>query len=203
MSRRALVRTGSLISRSLAVTPRLCPQFSRRFISSQDRPQAEVPKPSEPQPRPEPMFSAGTNPTTQLQVQLDSLLAPGDGQWKLTDDGKGLERSFKFKNFDRAWAFMSAVTARCKEENHHPEWANVASRVYIRWTTHMPRGLSQRDIQMAHFCDATAKTYAESFKGADEASKRKLSDLASWEKTKAQERRQKVASQIKEQWGMH
>lgn len=32
---------------------------------------------------------------------------------------------------------------------------------FIRWTTHSPRGLSEKDVQMARFCDVQAVKYGE------------------------------------------
>lgn len=34
---------------------------------------------------------------------LDPLLSDGGGRWQLTPDGHGLERSFAFKTFAKAW----------------------------------------------------------------------------------------------------
>lgn len=53
-------------------------------------------------------------------------------------------------------AFMDAVAASCKTERHHPEWANVYNQVFIRWTTHNPLGLSEKDTKMATLCDGLA-----------------------------------------------
>ena len=32
---------------------------------------------------------------------------------------------------------------------------------YIRWTTHSPKGLSEKDLDMAAICDAAAKQFGE------------------------------------------
>ncbi|EME88587.1 uncharacterized protein MYCFIDRAFT_123664, partial [Pseudocercospora fijiensis CIRAD86] len=77
--------------------------------------------------------------------------------WKLCNDGKGLERGFKFKTFKTTWEFMNDVAAECKKVKHHPEWSNVYNKAHIRWTTHDPEGLSSKDTSMAKFCDDAAK----------------------------------------------
>lgn len=45
--------------------------------------------------------------------------------WDLCSDGQGNWRSFYFKTFNETWAFMQAVSDRCKSKRHHPEWWNV------------------------------------------------------------------------------
>ncbi|TFB03817.1 Pterin-4-alpha-carbinolamine dehydratase [Trichoderma ghanense] len=103
--------------------------------------------------------------------KLDTLLVPNGGRWTLTSDGEALERSFKFKNFTKTWVcfysfthqldFMTAVSLQCKIHNHHPEWSNVYNTTFIRWTTHVPKGLSEKDISLASICDSLAKDFGE------------------------------------------
>ena len=49
--------------------------------------------------------------------------------------------------------FMNTVAAECKKQKHHPEWTNIYNKTHIRWTTHVPEGLSAKDTHMAKFCD--------------------------------------------------
>lgn len=51
---------------------------------------------------------------------------------------------------------MDHVAKECRIRKHHPEWANVYNEVFVRWTTHRPRGLSERDLEMARFCEIKA-----------------------------------------------
>ncbi len=37
----------------------------------------------------------------------------------------------------------------------------VYNTTYIRWTTHSPKGLSEKDLDMAAICDALAKDFSE------------------------------------------
>ncbi|KAH8121333.1 transcriptional coactivator/pterin dehydratase [Trichoderma asperelloides] len=94
-------------------------------------------------------------------AKLEPLLVSNGGKWTLTSDGEALERSFKFKNFTKTWDFMTAVSLQCKIWNHHPEWSNVYNTTFIRWTTHVPKGLSDKDIGLATLCDALAKDFGE------------------------------------------
>ena len=69
--------------------------------------------------------------------------------WTLRADGKALERSFKFADFNAAFGFMTRVALYADKHDHHPEWSNVYNRVEITLTTHDADGLSQRDAAMA------------------------------------------------------
>lgn len=37
----------------------------------------------------------------------------------------------------------------------------VYNTTFIRWTTHSPRGLTDKDIEMAGLCDGLARDFAE------------------------------------------
>merc|ERR1712000_265491 len=97
-------------------------------------------------------FSEGTNEATATPA-LNALLSK---HWTLAKEGEALERSFKFKTFSKTWDFMTAVSLQCKIKNHHPEWSNVYNTTFIRWTTHNPPGLSEKDVVMVRFCDEKA-----------------------------------------------
>jgi 4a-hydroxytetrahydrobiopterin dehydratase len=68
----------------------------------------------------------------------------------------GLVRTFTFPTFSAAWRFMSTVAEECKAKRHHPSWHNLYNQVTVEWTTHNPKGLSAKDVDMAEFCDRTA-----------------------------------------------
>ncbi|KAK8118624.1 pterin-4-alpha-carbinolamine dehydratase family protein [Apiospora kogelbergensis] len=105
-------------------------------------------------------FAAGSDEVA-LGPKLQSLLAPAGGRWDLISSGEGLERSFKFKTFAKTWDFMTAVSLQCKLKNHHPEWSNVYNVTFIRWTTHSPKGLSTKDVELAAICDSLAQDFGE------------------------------------------
>ncbi|KAJ3475922.1 hypothetical protein NLG97_g9299 [Lecanicillium saksenae] len=56
---------------------------------------------------------------------------------------------------------MNAVAAEAKKSKHHPEWSNVYNTTFIRWTTHNPKGLSSKDLELAATCDFLAKHFGE------------------------------------------
>ena len=69
--------------------------------------------------------------------------------WLAVDGRDAIQRSFKFKNFNEAWGFMTRVALMAEKADHHPEWFNVYNRVDILLTTHDCNGLSQRDVKLA------------------------------------------------------
>ena len=76
--------------------------------------------------------------------------------WTLAREGKAITRTFQFKDFSEAWAFMSRVALLAEAQDHHPEWFNVYARVEVTLTTHdagATGGLSQRDATMARAID--------------------------------------------------
>ena len=56
---------------------------------------------------------------------------------------------------------MNQVAAECKKQRHHPEWSNIYNKTSIRWTTHNPEGLSNKDTNMARFCDEAGEQFGE------------------------------------------
>lgn len=45
-------------------------------------------------------------------------------------------RTFKFKDFSEAFAFMARVALAAEKMGHHPEWTNVYNTVEINLCTH-------------------------------------------------------------------
>ncbi|KAG9533712.1 hypothetical protein KCU73_g1025, partial [Aureobasidium melanogenum] len=106
------------------------------------------------------LCSAGED-EEQLGRKAIALTTTGGGRWKVTDDKRGLERTFRFKTFKATWDFMNTVAAECKVQKHHPEWTNVFNKTHVRWTTHKPMGLSSKDVLMAKFCDEAGSRHGE------------------------------------------
>ena len=80
-------------------------------------------------------------------------------EWRLSLDSSGIERSFKFKDFRDAFAFMTEVAIWAEKLEHHPEWLNVYNHVVIRLTTHDCEGLSQKDLDLAGRIDEVSKKW--------------------------------------------
>ena len=65
-----------------------------------------------------------------------------------------LRRSFKFKDFSAAWAFMTRVALLAETQDHHPDWSNAYNKVQIALTTHDAGGLTARDVTLAQAINA-------------------------------------------------
>jgi 4a-hydroxytetrahydrobiopterin dehydratase len=69
--------------------------------------------------------------------------------WNQVAGRDAINKSFKFKDFNEAWGFMSRVALLAEKMDHHPEWSNVYNRVEITLSTHDCDGLSERDVKLA------------------------------------------------------
>jgi 4a-hydroxytetrahydrobiopterin dehydratase len=83
-------------------------------------------------------------------IDTSALEASG---WSRSDDGKALEKTFKFGNFVEAFGFMTKAAIHAEKLNHHPEWFNVYNKVEVRLTTHDTGGLSPLDVKLASQMD--------------------------------------------------
>jgi 4a-hydroxytetrahydrobiopterin dehydratase len=81
-----------------------------------------------------------------------AALAGLDG-WVPVKGRDAIEKSYVFKNFVDAFAFMARVALLAEKADHHPEWFNVYNKIDIVLTTHDAGGLSRRDIDLAKAID--------------------------------------------------
>ncbi len=81
------------------------------------------------------------------QAEVTALLASAPG-WTLREYGKAITRTFRFRDFNQAFGFMTRVALYADKADHHPEWFNVYNRVEVTLTTHDADGLSARDAAM-------------------------------------------------------
>lgn len=73
--------------------------------------------------------------------------------WSFEDGGKALLRTFKFKDFSEAFAFLTRVALHAEKADHHPEFTNVWNRVDFRLTSHDAGGVTPRDLALAKAID--------------------------------------------------
>ena len=73
-----------------------------------------------------------------------------------TEQDGAILRSFKFKDFAEAFAFLTRVAEHAEAVDHHPEFTSVWNRVDFRLTSHDAGGVTQRDIALAHTIDTLA-----------------------------------------------
>jgi 4a-hydroxytetrahydrobiopterin dehydratase len=99
---------------------------------------------------------APENETRLDEAALASLLASGGG-W--TRDGNALTKTFTFKGFKGAMAFLNRVAEAANAANHHPDIHLEAYKtVRIVLTTHIAHGLTDADIDLARRLDALEVT---------------------------------------------
>jgi 4a-hydroxytetrahydrobiopterin dehydratase len=65
-----------------------------------------------------------------------------------------LTKSFKFSDFQEAFAFMTRVAFLAEKHNHHPNWSNVYNTVEIELTTHDKGNIiTEKDRKLAEAID--------------------------------------------------
>ena len=92
---------------------------------------------------------------THSRIGAQAALAELPG-WRAAEGRDALVRSFRFADFNAAWAFMSRVALLAEKLDHHPEWFNVYNRVEVLLATHDAEGVTELDLQMARFMDEAA-----------------------------------------------
>lgn len=81
--------------------------------------------------------------TEQIQAALAGL--PG---WQL--EGAKLLKSYKFKDFKAALAFLNQVGALAEAQGHHPEIHNIWNQVSLRLCTHDAGDrITEKDLTLA------------------------------------------------------
>jgi len=84
----------------------------------------------------------------------EDLAAAG---WEKTADGTAIEKTFGFRGFRDAMAWMTRAAFEAEHLNHHPEWSNVYNRVEVRLTTHDAGGLTEKDLDLARRMEKIAQ----------------------------------------------
>ena len=69
--------------------------------------------------------------------------------WQISEDGKAISKTFRFRGFRDAMAWMTRASFEAEHLNHHPEWSNVYNRVEVRLTTHDTGDFTEKDIDLA------------------------------------------------------
>ena len=77
--------------------------------------------------------------------------------WKTNSgDRDAISRTYRFADFNTAFAFMTRAALKAETMNHHPEWSNVYNRVEVLLTTHDADGVTGLDVALARFMDEAA-----------------------------------------------
>ncbi len=78
--------------------------------------------------------------------------------WNISEDGKSLHRTFKFKGFYRTMAFINAMAWIANEQGHHPDFSAGYNFCKVSWTTHEAGGLTENDFICAAKTGALLET---------------------------------------------
>jgi 4a-hydroxytetrahydrobiopterin dehydratase len=89
----------------------------------------------------------------ESQSQYCESFLEQNKNWQRVEGRDAITRSFKFKDFNAAFGFMTRVALAAEKMNHHPEWFNVYNRVDVVLTTHDTGGVSALDLKMAQTMD--------------------------------------------------
>ncbi|MDT8405521.1 4a-hydroxytetrahydrobiopterin dehydratase [Sulfuriflexus sp.] len=85
----------------------------------------------------------------QVQAYLSELR-----DWYVINDGKSIQRQFRFKDYEQTLAFVNAVAGIARGEDHHPDISFGYNRCEVRFSTHSVNGLSENDFICAARIDA-------------------------------------------------
>lgn len=87
------------------------------------------------------------------RVEAEVLLRQIPG-WSVSNDATAILRTYTFKDFAQALAFVNTVGAVAESEGHHPDIELGWGRAKITLTTHAIKGLSENDFIVAAKVDA-------------------------------------------------
>lgn len=77
--------------------------------------------------------------------------------WK--EENNELVRSFKFKDFNEAFGFMSRVALEAEKMQHHPNWCNVYNNVEVHLSSHDAGDIvTEKDRELAKKIDSIAES---------------------------------------------
>lgn len=83
----------------------------------------------------------------EVQTRLREL--PG---WQY--DGVYIHRSFVYRDFSEAFAFLCRVALISEKLNHHPDWSGVYNKVSLKLRTHDAGGITEKDFNFAEEVEA-------------------------------------------------
>jgi 4a-hydroxytetrahydrobiopterin dehydratase len=69
--------------------------------------------------------------------------------WTLEEEGIGIRREFRFRNFAEAMRFAWQVGEIAEAEGHHPDLSVGWGYCTVRFRTHAIKGLHENDFIMA------------------------------------------------------
>ena len=76
--------------------------------------------------------------------------------WAAAAGRDAIAKTFRFKDFNAAFGWMTRVALAAEKLDHHPEWLNVYNRVEVVLATHDADGVTSLDVALARIMDAAA-----------------------------------------------
>ena len=95
----------------------------------------------------------GIPPLTPEEAAAYHAQAP---EWTLADDARRIERTYRFKNFREAFAFVTRAAELAEAEGHHPDISFGWGYVTVSLQTKKIKGLHENDFIMAVKLDRIA-----------------------------------------------
>ena len=79
------------------------------------------------------------------------------GGWRAVEGRDAIAKTFRFKDFNAAFGFMTRAALAAEKLDHHPEWFNVYNRVEVLLATHDADGVTELDVTLARIMDEAAQ----------------------------------------------
>ena len=95
--------------------------------------------------------------TRPAKIGAAAALKQLSGWSALPGDRDAIAKTFRFKDFNAAFGFMTRVALKADQLDHHPEWFNVYNRVEVTLATHDADGVTELDVKLAAFMDDVAQ----------------------------------------------
>jgi 4a-hydroxytetrahydrobiopterin dehydratase len=93
------------------------------------------------------------NPLSLVEIESEMRNLMG---WTYSPQKKCISKEFSFKSFTQTFALMTQVAMYAESHNHHPEWRNVYTKLWIELSTHDASGVTRKDLELAAFINEKA-----------------------------------------------
>ncbi len=81
--------------------------------------------------------------------------------WSAVDGRDAIRKTYTFKDFNLAFAWMTRIARVADSLDHHPEWSNIYNRVDVVLATHDAAGVTALDVNLAQRMDDAATSLKE------------------------------------------
>jgi 4a-hydroxytetrahydrobiopterin dehydratase len=76
--------------------------------------------------------------------------------WAEAEGREAIAKTFRFKDFNAAFGFMTRAALVAEKLDHHPEWKNVYRTVEVTLSTHDAGGVTELDLKLARAMETIA-----------------------------------------------